>query len=117
MAFIIEQLSKQNNFNQKRFTRHDRGSLTAEEERRLEGSLCGKILEPTIFDEHIHFLPTPQSCSNPISWITMVGKIEASVACFHFPRARIKQYKIVFTQFIQVQDPVEMYISRYLYVR
>jgi len=55
--------------------------------RRLEGSVCGKLSQPTIFDEHIHFLPTSESCRNPVSWITMV------------------------------RDPVEMYISRYLYAR
>ena len=74
MAFIIKKLSRQNNFNQKRFSRNGRGSLTEMELRRLEGSVCGKLSQPTIFDEHIHFLPTSESCRNPVSWITMVGK-------------------------------------------
>jgi len=60
--------------------------LTREQARKLEGKLCSRS-QPTIFDEHLHFLPTSPSCHNLISWITMV------------------------------RDPVEMYISRYLYAR
>jgi len=85
MAFIIKQLSKRNKFKQRRFSRNGRGSLSAEQSRRLEKLLCGSK-EPIIFDEHIHFLPTAP-CDNQVSWITMV------------------------------RDPVEMYISRYLYAR
>ena len=60
--------------------------------------------EPTIFDEHIHFLPT-EPCQNAISWITMVNFF--CIIC-----------EFIFTlQLIQVRDPVEMFISRYFYAR
>ena len=77
MAYIIKQLAKQNEFQQRRIGRNGRGPLTREQARKLEGELCSRS-QPTIFDEHLHFLPTSPSCDNLISWITMVGKLVAS---------------------------------------